>query len=78
MTTESKCPFSASSVKTTASSSSANQAWWPEQLNLNMLHQHSPKSNPMGTDFSYTKAFNSLDLESVVNDLHTLMTDSQD
>ncbi len=78
MTTESKCPFSAGSVKTTASSSSANQAWWPEQLNLNMLHQHSSKSNPMGTDFSYTKAFNSLDLESVVKDLHTLMTDSQD
>lgn len=80
MSNESKCPFSgaARSASTAAAIPSANAQWWPQQLNLNILHQHSAKSNPMGEDFDYAKAFQSLDLDAVVQDLHALMTDSQD
>ena len=56
----------------------SNRDWWPNQLNLNVLHQHSPLSNPMGKDFDYAKEFTSLDLEAVKKDLRALMTDSQD
>jgi catalase-peroxidase len=56
----------------------ANTAWWPNQLNLKVLHQHAPASNPMGEDFDYAKEFQSLDLDAVVKDLHALMTDSQE
>jgi catalase-peroxidase len=56
----------------------SNRDWWPNQLRLEILHQHSAKSNPMGGDFNYAEAFNSLDLEAVKNDLHALMTDCQD
>jgi catalase-peroxidase len=56
----------------------SNRDWWPKQLNLNGLNQHSPQSNPMGEDFDYAKAFKSLDLNAVVKDLRALMTDSQD
>jgi len=52
--------------------------WWPNQLNLKILHQHSAKSNPMGRDFNYAKEFNSLDLQAVKKDLRELMTNSQD
>jgi len=55
-----------------------NRDWWPNQLKLSILRQHSSKSNPMGEDFNYAEAFNSLDLEAVKSDLHALMTDSQD
>jgi catalase-peroxidase len=55
-----------------------NRDWWPNQLKLNILRQHSSKSNPMGEDFNYAEAFKSLDLEAVKKDLHALMTDSQD
>jgi catalase-peroxidase len=51
---------------------------WPEQLDLSVLHQHSPKSNPLGNDFDYPKAFRTLDLDAVIDDLKLLMTDSQD
>ena len=78
MTTESKCPFSTGIQKTTVSEKATNQNWWPEQLNLGVLHQHSPKSNPLGADFDYAEAFKTLDLDAVVQDLHMLMTDSQD
>ncbi|MCB2005397.1 MAG: catalase-peroxidase, partial [Rhodoferax sp.] len=54
-----------------------NAHWWPKQLNLKVLHQHSPLSNPMEPGFDYAKAFKSLDLDAVIRDLHTLMTDSQ-
>jgi catalase-peroxidase len=57
---------------------SANATWWPNQLNLNILHQHSQKSDPMGGSFSYADEFKSLDLDAVVKDLHALMTNSQD
>jgi len=55
-----------------------NSNWWPDQLKLNILRQHSPASNPMGKDFNYAEAFQSLDLEALKQDLHALMTDSQD
>ncbi|WP_428676354.1 catalase/peroxidase HPI [Reyranella sp.] len=72
MTTESKCPFSG------APKGHTNRDWWPNQLDLQVLHQHSPLSNPMGAAFDYAKAFKSLDLEAVIADLRALMTDSQD
>ena len=72
MTTESKCPFSG------APKGHTNRDWWPNQLDLQVLHQHSPLSNPMGEAFDYAKAFKSLDLDAVINDLKALMTDSQD
>jgi catalase-peroxidase len=70
---ESKCPF----VHKVGSNAS-NRDWWPNQLPLEVLHQHSPQSSPMGEDFSYAKAFKSLDLAAVKKDLAALMTDSQD
>jgi catalase-peroxidase len=79
MPNEPKCPFSGGAKpQTMARGGRSNRDWWPEQLNLSILHQHSARSNPMGADFDYAKAFESLDLDSVVKDLHALMTDSQD
>ena len=54
-----------------------NRDWWPNQLNLQVLHQHSAQSNPMGEAFDYAKEFKSLDLDAVIKDLHALMTTSQ-
>lgn len=68
-----QCPFHSRSQAATA-----NQRWWPNQLNLAILHQHSPRANPMGESFDYAEAFKSLDLDAVVQDLRALMTDSQD
>ncbi|NLI80809.1 MAG: catalase/peroxidase HPI [Deltaproteobacteria bacterium] len=62
----------------TARGGRSNRDWWPNQLNLKILHQHSNKSNPMGEDFNYAEEFNKLDLEAVKKDLYALMTDSQD
>jgi len=62
----------------TAKGARSNQDWWPNQLNLNILHQHSSKSNPMGGDFDYAEAFKSLDLKALKQDLYALMTDSQE
>lgn len=73
MSDEAKCPFHHG-----ASSGTTNRDWWPNQLKLNVLHQHSPKADPMDEDFDYAKEFQSLDLGAVKQDLHTLMTDSQD
>ncbi|MGB4248212.1 MAG: peroxidase family protein, partial [Pseudohongiellaceae bacterium] len=58
--------------------SRSNRDWWPNQLNLRILHQHTPESSPMGADFNYAEAFKSLDLKAVKQDLFALMTDSQD
>ena len=66
------CPFNGSRRGPT------NRDWWPSQLDIQVLHQSSPKSNPMGEDFDYAKEFQSLDLNAVTKDLHALMTDSQD
>ncbi|MCX7299465.1 MAG: catalase/peroxidase HPI [Rhodobacterales bacterium] len=68
-----KCP-----VKHTTSGVRSNRDWWPNQLNLRILHQQSTRSNPLGAEFDYAKAFKSLDLEALKKDLHALMTDSQD
>src|SRR5688572_10719139 len=73
MSTEAKCPFPHA-----AGRARTNTDWWPDQLDLKVLHQHSPLSNPMGEGFDYGEAFKSLDLEAVKKDLHALMTDSQD
>jgi catalase-peroxidase len=71
--TEAKCP-----VAHGAGKAHSNADWWPNQLNLGVLHQHSPLSDPMGKEFNYAEEFKSLDLQAVVKDLHALMTDSQE
>jgi len=74
-----KCPFTgAGPRKHTVAGAPTNAGWWPEQLNLKILHQHSSLSDPMGEEFDYKAEFNSLDLNAVIKDLHALMTDSQD
>jgi catalase-peroxidase len=75
---ESKCPVIGEVHKPTSIGAMSNQHWWPNQLNLRILHQHSSLSNPMGEAFDYAAAFKSLDLEAVRQDLYALMTDSQD
>jgi catalase-peroxidase len=70
---ESKCPFVHK-----AGTGTSNQDWWPNQLHLEILHQHTPESNPLGADFNYAEAFKTLDLAAVKQDLTALMTDSQD
>ena len=69
---ESRCPFHR------ATRSTGNRDWWPNQLNLKVLHQHGLESDPMGKDFDYAKAFKQLDFAALKEDLHALMTDSQD
>ncbi len=73
---ESKCPVM--SGRQTLAGGWSNAEWWPNQLNLKVLHQHSDLSNPMGEEFDYAKEFKSLDLNAVIKDLHALMTDSQE
>ncbi|MDQ1101325.1 UNVERIFIED_CONTAM: catalase-peroxidase [Pseudacidovorax intermedius] len=76
----SKCPFHNGTMKkeNVAGGGTQNKDWWPDQLRVDILRQHSSKSNPMDEDFDYAEAFKSLDLEAVKKDLHELMTDSQD
>jgi catalase-peroxidase len=74
----SKCPFHNGQMSTAPGAGTKNRDWWPNQLKVNILRQHSPKSDPMGNDFNYAEAFNTLDLDAVKKDLHDLMTDSQD
>src|SRR5271156_223965 len=71
-TTEAKCPFNH------GASAPTNRDWWPDQVSLKVLHQHSNLSDPMGKEFDYSKEFNSLDLNALKDDLRALMTDSQD
>ena len=78
MSNEAKCPFSGGARKQAVAGARTNAAWWPNQLNLKILNQHSPLSNPMGEEFDYAKEFKTLDLDAVIKDLHALMTDSQD
>ncbi len=78
MNTESKCPVTGKSRMPTAGSGTSNKDWWPNQLNLHILHQHSPLSNPMGEAFNYAEEFKKLDLAALKKDLYQLMTDSQD
>jgi catalase-peroxidase len=77
MESESKCPFAGEARKHTVAGAPSNAGWWPKQLKLEILHQRSSKSDPMGEEFDYAAQFKSLDLNAVVKDLHNLMTDSQ-
>ncbi len=76
MESASKCPFSGDVRKNTVAGARSNADWWPNQLKLNILHQH--RSDPLGEEFNYAREFKSLDLNGVVKDLHALMTDSQE
>ena len=78
MNDESKCPVTGASKKPIAGGGMSNRDWWPNQLNLKVLHQHANLSNPMGEAFNYAEAFKTLDLQAVKDDLFALMTDSQD
>lgn len=75
---ESKCPFGHGAIKKTAGGGTKNRDWWPNQLNLGILRQHSSLTNPMGEGFDYAKEFNSLDFKAVKEDIKALMTKSQD
>jgi catalase-peroxidase len=75
---ESKCPFTGASHRHTAAGVFSNADWWPEQLNLKILHQNPPTLNPYGKDFNYAKEFKSLDLDAVKKDIFALMKDSQE
>ncbi|MFZ2632296.1 MAG: catalase/peroxidase HPI [Desulfosalsimonadaceae bacterium] len=78
MNKDSKCPVTGGAGKPAAGSGPSNRDWWPNQLNLKMLHQNSPLGNPMGEAFNYAEEFRKLDLEALKKDLYALMTDSQD
>ncbi|OUQ87599.1 catalase/peroxidase HPI [Brevibacillus brevis] len=73
-----KCPFSHGSTTNHNPSATSNKHWWPNQLNLNILHQHDRKSNPMGEEFDYAEEFKKLDYQALKQDLYDLMTNSQD
>jgi catalase-peroxidase len=78
MSTESKCPFHAAGGARATHGAQSNADWWPNQLNLSILHQHQPVSNPMDPDFDYAEAFKKLDYAALKKDMAALMTDSQD
>jgi catalase-peroxidase len=73
-----KCPVMHGAIRNATSSLRGNRDWWPNQLNVGILHQNAPQSNPMGGDFDYATAFNGLDMDAIRADLTALMTDSQD
>lgn len=78
VTSSGKCPFSPSSLAATAGAGTSNSDWWPELVNLNILHQHNPKGNPLSEGFSYAESFAQLNYQALKADLAALMTDSQD
>ncbi|MFY8149102.1 MAG: catalase/peroxidase HPI [Prochlorococcaceae cyanobacterium] len=78
MTAIPRCPFAAGAGSATAVGDGSNHRWWPHQLNLAILHQHSPAANPLGSGYCYREAFRQLDFPALKRDLHALMTDSQD
>jgi catalase-peroxidase len=78
LSSESQCPVANGTSKYSARRNPTNVDWWPNQLNLKILHQNSPLSDPMGEDFNYAEEFKKLDLNAVIKDLHALMTDSQE
>ncbi|MHB2021295.1 MAG: peroxidase family protein, partial [Candidatus Xenobia bacterium] len=75
---ENACPMGFASKRHTHAAAPGNADWWPNQLNLKILQQNSSRSNPMAPDFNYAEAFKTLDLDAVMRDLHSLMTQSQD
>ena len=78
MTDDSKCPVTGGVNKQATGQGMSNRDWWPNQLNLKVLHQHSPLSNPRGGEFNYAEEFKKLDLAAVKKDLQALMTESKD
>lgn len=78
MSNEAKCPFPHGAATQSTASAHSNANWWPNQLNLKLLHQHSAETSPMDAGFDYAAEFKTLDLDAVVTDLTALMTDSQD
>ena len=78
MNNESKCPFSGKTSESARAGTQTNRNWWPNQINLNILHQHAPASNPMDPGFNYAQAFKKLDYAALKQDLKALMTTSQD
>src|SRR3989304_4252978 len=78
MKKDSKCPVTGGVDKPTAGSGASNRDWWPNQLNLQILHQNSPLSNPMGEKFNYAEEFKKLDLDALKKDIEAVMTTSQD
>ncbi|WP_022665418.1 catalase/peroxidase HPI [Desulfospira joergensenii] len=78
MSENGKCPVTGKTSNPTAGGGTANRDWWPNQLKLNLLHQHSTLSNPMDKDFNYAEEFKKLDLQAIKKDLYALMTDSQE
>jgi catalase-peroxidase len=78
MSSEAKCPFAAIHGARTHAGAQSNADWWPNRLNIRILHQHSAKSDPMGERFDYAEEFGKLDLAALKKDLYALMTDSQD
>jgi catalase-peroxidase len=78
MSGDAKCPFSNGARKHITGGTPTNASWWPKQLNLKILHQHSEKSNPVGEEFNYAEEFKSLDLDAVIKDLRAVMTSSQE
>src|SRR5690606_3375871 len=78
MSENDKCPVTGHSGNTPIRRGTANRDWWPNLLNLGILHQHAPASNPLGADFDYAEAFKQLDYYALKQDLYALMTDSQD
>ncbi len=78
MDSPTRCPVMHGTSTNAVAHAISNRDWWPNQINVNMLHAHSAKSDPMGADFDYAEAFKTLDLDAVIADLHALMTDSQE
>ena len=78
MENQRKCPVNHGAMSNYSSSGTSNKDWWPKQLNLNILHQHDSKTNPMGSDFNYRSEFKNIDYDGLKKDLNDLMTDSQD
>ena len=78
MENQKKCPVMHGAMSTYSSSGTSNKDWWPNQLNISILHQHDKKTNPMGEDFNYRNEFKKIDYKSLKKDLNELMTDSQD
>ena len=76
--TENKCPVMHGSLASNSSTGTSNKDWWPNQLNLSILHQHDQKGDPMDSDFDYAEEFKKLDYDALKKDLNDLMTDSQD
>jgi catalase-peroxidase len=78
MTTESKCPLTNGAQATKTHQARSNRDWWPNQLNLEILHQNSPLASPMDREFNYAEEFKKLDLDALKKDLEAVMTTSQD